>query len=192
MIGQKVLALVYFQLPWRTRNKVSFVYLFWFIGFVLSIASAARSFLYLETMNAWYKKKEEKRKKKKAWDLGSSRNPLSSFIHYTFNLKTLINYISTHQDPTVLYEPSHRPWWIGVKGLSYRNCHQEEEKWSVGDYRVPGASITRRREDCNRTVWTRGPQPTLGGPGAFRTSVDHAPTCSWCSHTYLYRVLKSI
>ena len=43
---------------------VSFVLFVWFTGFVLSIASAARSFLYLETMNAWYKKKKKKKKKR--------------------------------------------------------------------------------------------------------------------------------
>jgi len=54
------------------------------------------------------RKKKKKKKKKKAWDLGSSRNHLSSFIRYTFNLKTFTYYISRNQDTTVLYEPSDR------------------------------------------------------------------------------------
>jgi len=36
------------------------------------------------------RKKEKKKKEKKAWELGSSRNHLSSFIHYTFNTKIFI------------------------------------------------------------------------------------------------------
>jgi len=38
---------------------------FWFIGFVLSIASAAWGFLYLKTMNSWLQKKKKKKKKRK-------------------------------------------------------------------------------------------------------------------------------
>ena len=66
---------------------------------------------------------KKKKKKKKAWDLGSSRNHLSSFIHYTFNLKHYY-LTSTNQDLTVLYEPSDQRCYIGVKGPSYRNSHQ--------------------------------------------------------------------
>ena len=29
--------------------------------------------------------------------------------------------------------------------------------------------------------WTTGTPTPLGGPGAFRTTLDHAPTFSWCS-----------
>ena len=54
------------------------------------------------------KKKSEKRKEKKAGDLGSSRNHLSSFIHYTFNTKIFIYHTSGNQDTTILYEPSDR------------------------------------------------------------------------------------
>jgi len=43
-----------------------------------------------------------------ALDLGSSRNYLSSFIHYTFNTKIFIYYTFGNQDTTVLYEPSDR------------------------------------------------------------------------------------
>jgi len=54
------------------------------------------------------KNEKEKSEKKKAWDLGSSRNHLSSFIHYTFNIKILSITLSGNQDTTVLYEPSDR------------------------------------------------------------------------------------
>jgi len=48
------------------------------------------------------KKKEKKnKKKKKAWDLGSSRNHLSSFIYHTFNTKIFIYHASGNQDTTV-------------------------------------------------------------------------------------------
>jgi len=43
-----------------------------------------------------------------AWDLGSSRKYLSSFIYYTFNTKIFIYHDSENQDTTVLYEPSDR------------------------------------------------------------------------------------
>ena len=43
-----------------------------------------------------------------AGDLGSSRNHLSYFIHYTFNTKIIIYRTSGNQDTTVLYEPSDR------------------------------------------------------------------------------------
>jgi len=43
----------------------------------------------------------------------------SKFFHTLYiQSKIFINYISTNQDPTVLYEPSDRPCWIAVKGLS--------------------------------------------------------------------------
>jgi len=42
------------------------------------------------------------------WDLGSSRNHLSSFILYTFNTKIFIYHAFGNQDTTVLYEPSDR------------------------------------------------------------------------------------
>ena len=50
----------------------------------------------------------KKKKEKKAGDLGSSRNHLSYFIHYTFNTKIIIYRTSGNQDTTVLYEPSDR------------------------------------------------------------------------------------
>ena len=62
-----------------------------------------------------------KKNEKKTWDLGSSRNHLSSFIRYTFNTKIFTYQAFGNQDDTVLYEPSDRRCWIGVKGLSYRN-----------------------------------------------------------------------
>ena len=43
-------------------------------------------------------------------DLGSSRNHLSSFIHFTFNTKIFIYHAFGNQDQTVLYEPSDRRW----------------------------------------------------------------------------------
>ena len=52
----------YFQHTQWTRRNGFFSFLFWFIGFVLSIASAARSFLYLKTMNALKKKKKKKKR----------------------------------------------------------------------------------------------------------------------------------
>ena len=46
----------------------------------------------------------------------------SKFFHtlYFESIKLLSDYIFPHQDPTVLYQPSDRRCWIGVKGLSYR------------------------------------------------------------------------
>jgi len=58
-----------------------------------------------------------------AWDLGSSRNHLSSFIHYTFNKKIFIYHDFGNQDTTVLYEPNDQRCQIGVNGLSYRNSY---------------------------------------------------------------------
>ena len=42
------------------------------------------------------------------WDLGSSRNHLSSFILSTFNTKIFIDHAFGNQDTTGLYEPSDR------------------------------------------------------------------------------------
>ena len=72
--------------------------------------------------------KGEKMKKKKAWNLGSSRNHLSSFIYYTFNTKAFTYHTCRNQDKTVLYEPSDRRYEIGVNGLSYRNSYRAKQK----------------------------------------------------------------
>jgi len=66
--------------------------------FVAAISSGMRAIFVLsawafslrEKQNLKYdnkKKEKKKRKKENSWDLGSSRNHLSSFIHYTFNTK---------------------------------------------------------------------------------------------------------
>jgi len=86
-----------------------------------------------------------------AEDLGSSRNPLSSFIYYTLNTKIFIYHDFGNQDTTVLYKSSDWRCWIGVNGLRYRNRYWAKKNWSLGDYRLPAASITRRGEDCNTT-----------------------------------------
>ena len=83
---------------------------------------------------------------------GSSRNHLSSFIPFTFNTKIFTYHAFGNQDTTVLYEPSDRRCWIGVNGLSYRNSYQAKKKRLLGKYRLPAASITRRQEDCNKSV----------------------------------------
>jgi len=88
----------------------------------------------------------------RASDFASSRHHLSSFIYYTFNTKIFIYHASGNQDTTVLYEPSDRRCWIGrwgVNGLSYRYSYWAKKKCSLGHYRLPAASITRREEDCN-------------------------------------------
>ena len=87
-----------------------------------------------------------------AWDLGSSCNHLSSFIYYTLNTKIFIYHDFGNQDTTVLYEPSDRRCWIEVNGLSYRNRYWAGNKWSLGNYRLPAACITRRGEDCNTSL----------------------------------------
>jgi len=58
------------------------------------------------------------------WDLGSSGNHLSSFIHYTFNRRIFVYHSFGKQDMTVLSEPSDRHCYIGVNGLSYRNSYR--------------------------------------------------------------------
>jgi len=63
-----------------------------------------------------------------AEDLGSSRNHLSSFIHYTFNTKIFIYQAFGNHDTTFVYEPSDRRCWIGVNELSYRNRYWAKNK----------------------------------------------------------------
>jgi len=63
-----------------------------------------------------------------AWDLGSPRNHLSSFIYYTFNTKVFTYHTCGNQDKTILYEPSDRRYKIGVNRLSYRNSYRAKEE----------------------------------------------------------------
>jgi len=49
---------------------------------------------------------KKKKKRKKAWDLGSSRNHLSSFIYYTFNIKVFTYHTCGNHYTSVVYEPS--------------------------------------------------------------------------------------
>ena len=109
----------------------------------------------------------KKNEKKKAWDLGSSRNHLSSFIRYTFNTKIFIYPAFGNQDKKVLYEPSDRRCSIGVNGLSYSNSYRAKKKWSLGNYQLPAASITKRGEDCNRMVAVAEQLDETGGGGGL-------------------------
>jgi len=73
----------------------------------------------------------------------------SKFFHTLYFQSKDLYQTSTNQDPTVLYEPSDQRCEIGVKCLSYRNSYRETREVIVRNFRLPAASITRGREDCN-------------------------------------------
>ena len=68
------------------------------MGFVVSIASAARSFLYLKSMKAWYKKK----KKKKRHEFGFFTQPSKLLSLLLSSIYNLYIFTQTFKDQNVL------------------------------------------------------------------------------------------